>query len=162
MALESSPCTGSMVRNNLHSPTHQLSTNIFNNFNEKRTSSNFVYYLKLGWGVILGVFPSITPRSLMVRDPPGSSRALRRSRTEALSTEYTISSNCQTLDNCNSFFSLRPWPCSNCNDSNHCWSYPWDCHDFKPHFWNYLWFDISWWVYMLFNVQHLISHQAWH
>lgn len=49
------------------------------------------YYLKLGCGVILGVFPSMTPRSLMVRDPPGSSRALRRSRTEALSTGYVIS-----------------------------------------------------------------------
>lgn len=45
-------------------------------------------YLKFGCGTIWGVFPSMTPRSLIVRDPPGSSRALRRSRTEALQTQH--------------------------------------------------------------------------
>lgn len=46
-------------------------------------------HLKLGCGVTLGVFPSMTPRSLMVREPPGSSSALSRSRTEALQGDRT-------------------------------------------------------------------------
>lgn len=50
----------------------------------------FFQYLKLGWGIILGVFPSMTPRSLMVRHPPGSNKALRRSRTEALDIQDTF------------------------------------------------------------------------
>lgn len=70
--------------------THQLSVDIFNDLHKKWINGYFMCYLKLGCGVILGVFPSMTPRSLMVRDPPGSSRALRRSRTEALSTKQMI------------------------------------------------------------------------
>lgn len=88
MALESSPCRGSMVRNSLQSHKHQLS--IFNVFNKGQQVIIFQYYLKLWCGVILGVFPSMTPRSLMMRDPPGSRRALRRSSTEALRREHTI------------------------------------------------------------------------
>lgn len=87
MALESSPCTGSMVRNNLHSHAELLSPSHVKGQQGQMLQS----YLKLGWGVMVGVFPSMTPRSLMVRDPPGSSRAFRRSRTEALSTEGMIS-----------------------------------------------------------------------
>ena len=56
MAREISPNLGSMAKNNL----------------------------KFWWGVMLGMEPSIDPRSLTHRTPPGSSKALRRSKTEAL------------------------------------------------------------------------------
>lgn len=83
MARESSPCTGSMVRNNLRNNTI-VNLETMNDFNRMFGVHWFNIYLKLGCGVIWGVFPSMTPRSLMVRVPPGSSRAFRRSSTEAL------------------------------------------------------------------------------
>lgn len=51
-------------------------------------------YLKLGCGVMLGVVPSMTPRSLMVKDPPGSRRAFSRSSTDGLQTHRQKMLNC--------------------------------------------------------------------
>lgn len=39
---------------------------------------------------MVGVVPSIIPRSLMVNDPPGSRRALSRSNTEGLKQTYIV------------------------------------------------------------------------
>ena len=50
-------------------------------------------HLKLGWGVTLGVVPSMTPLSLMVRQPPGSRRALSRSSTDGLNNTTTQQHN---------------------------------------------------------------------
>lgn len=44
-------------------------------------------YLKLGFGVMVGVDPSMIPLSLTVRTPPGSSKAFKRSSTDGLHRE---------------------------------------------------------------------------
>ena len=53
-----------------------------------------VAHLKSGWGVIVGIWPSITPLSLIQSTPPGSMRALRRSRTDGLQKADDIFGDC--------------------------------------------------------------------
>lgn len=85
---------------------HQPS--VFNVFHKGQQVIIFQYYLKLGCGVILGVFPSMTPRSFMMRDPPGSRRALRRSSTEALRPEHIMYlCICTSTTELLRFFTLR-------------------------------------------------------